>query len=99
MEEAKRKRTSAKRMFTISEASLKRSLDGEEMAVATIQRRFDEFKQRWESLLDAHNDYADIAEDAKDNEGNLVDPNIDSWINEMVEKFESLEVEADKKLA
>ncbi len=99
MEDAKKKRTSAKRMFTMAEATLKRSLEDEEAVEATVQRRFEDFRQKWNSLLEAHGDYADAAEGITKNEGELVDPNIDSWIEELVGRFEALEIEADKKLA
>ena len=61
MEEAKKKRTSAKRMFTIAESSLNRSL-GEEVPISTIERRFSDFKAKWDTVLEAHNTYADEVE-------------------------------------
>ena len=98
MEQAKHTRTTAKGQFTRAEKSLLKSLEGEDIPVSTIERRFDDLRARWEKVQDAHDTYHDVVVDMTDDEGNPVDTNLEGWIEEMIERFERIEIRTDKRV-
>ena len=99
MEQAKKARTSAKSQFTRAETSLTKSLESSDILAPTIERRFEELRAKWEKVQDAHDDYAELAVDAKDAEGNPVDNNLEGWLEEIIERFENVEIRTDKRVA
>ena len=54
MEEAKKERATAKGQFTRAEDSLSKALEGEDVPVSTIERRFGELQRRWEKVQITH---------------------------------------------
>ena len=76
-------------------------MNSEGLSPSTIQRRFKELKIKWDNVQEAHDAYAALQEGrvAEAEEG---DPAMDNqwiqWIDELAERYDKIEVVADKKL-
>ena len=53
----KDEKTVAKAQYTRAENELKKVIDKNDVEVATIQRRFNELAQRWQTVQDRHDNY------------------------------------------
>jgi hypothetical protein len=89
-EELKKKRATTKTQFTRTENSLRKTLDDESSLPSTIERKFEELRERWQTLQDAHDSYIEAEPSETDRD--------DEWINDLVERFDRIEAEADKRL-
>jgi hypothetical protein len=93
MEEAKIKRSMAKAQYTRVEKALKKLVANPLSLQETVERKFEELRVKWQEVQDFHDRYASLVttneeEEAKEEE----------WINEICERFEAIEVDADKRL-
>ena len=91
MEAAKAKRTTAKSNLTRAVNALERSIETP-TPIRTIERRFDEMRNRWNSVQDAHEEYIYTLDDDAQKE------NEQPWIDELMERFESTEIKIDTYL-
>ena len=89
-EELKKKRATTKTQFTRTANSLRKTLDDESSVPSTIERKFDELRERWKTLQDVHDSYVEAEANEADRD--------EAWIDELVERFDRLEAEADKRL-
>ena len=91
MEELKNKRSVAKSQFTRTEKSLCKLLENEQSLEETIKRKFGEMSQRWQDVQNAHDVYMTmVPQDSFDKE--------EEWIDDLLVKFEAIEVDADQTL-
>ena len=93
MEEAKIKRSMAKAQYTRVEKALKKLVANPLSLQEIVERKFEELRVKWQEVQDFHDRYASLVttneeEEAKEEE----------WINEICERFEAIEVDADKRL-
>ena len=91
-EELKLKRTVAKAQFTRAETSLRKALEDKSSPASTINRKYDELKSKWQIVQDAHDFYTATEELEGKSEVET------AWINELTERFDKIEVDADKLL-
>ena len=91
--DSKAKRTSAKTQFTRSEKKLKEALlDADSYPISLIERRLDDLKIRWNTVQDAHDEYIQSNTEAADQEQQ------ETWINEIADRYDSLEVDVLRAL-
>jgi hypothetical protein len=91
MEELKTKRIVGKSQFTRAANSLRRLLDSGNGLEDTIRRKFEELSLRWQAVQDAHDVYMiQVGEESTDTES--------EWIDEMMTKYENIEMDADAAL-
>ena len=93
MEKAKQERSRAKGQFTRSKKSLSDAVNHPDPSVATIERRFDDLKKRWDHVQETHDEYAEHASDMQPEEADK----LDEWIDAIAKEFEDLEMVSDKK--
>ena len=91
MEDLKTKRTVWKQQFTRAANSLTRLLDKENGLETTMRRRFDELSTKWQGVQDAHDIYMTQVSDGEVEEES-------KWIEELVERFEDIEIDYDTAL-
>ena len=99
IQEARKNRSTAKSQFTRAEKSLSDALATEDVSASTIERRFQELKIKWNNVQDAHDTYASLQEGQTD--GGNGDPNDNQWIqwiDELAERYDRIEVIADKRM-
>ena len=91
MDEAKAKRTMAKAQFTRIENALRKLVENEVSLQETTERKFGQFREKWQELQNCHDSYALLltGEEAEKEE---------DWIAELCERFEALEADADKNM-
>ena len=94
MDDAKRDRTESKRMFTRAGNALEAAINSTDCVVMTLQRRFDEFKLRWDDVQSKHDRYITTLDAKTDQEIK----NEDEWIDELSNTFYHLEEITDKFL-
>ena len=88
MEEEKKARTTAKAQFTRAEGSLRKAVSSE-ADEWTMLRRYEELKDRWNKVQDAHDTYILTLDDAAAvAEGD--------WIDELIERFSNAELAVGK---
>lgn len=91
MEELKTKRIVGKSQFTRAANSLRRLLDSGNGLEDTIRRKFEELSLRWQAVQDAHDVYMiQVGEESTDTES--------EWIDEMMTRYENIEMDADAAL-
>ena len=91
--EARSSRSSAKRFFTRAETSLNQALVSD-APEETIQRRFEEYRQRWYTVQEAHDTYIDSL-------GDIPEEDIekeDAWLDELAARFNGIEISVDSEL-
>jgi len=90
-EDMKMKRTVAKQQFTRAENSLRQTLNNPESLESTVKRKFAELGVKWQAVQDTHDAFmAMLSLDESQKE--------DSWIDELVARFDSIEVKTDQIL-
>ena len=90
-EDMKMKRTVAKQQFTRAENSLRQTLNNPESLESTVKRKFAELGVKWQAVQDTHDAFmAMLSLDESEKE--------DSWIDELVARFDSIEVKTDQIL-
>lgn len=92
MDEAKQARTRAKALFTRSEKALEKVLNINDSPVATIGRKFDDFNAKWAVVQESHDKFASFEGDMNQGEKDNLEP----WLSELIDRFDTLEMEADK---
>ena len=95
MDAAKQSRTIAKGQFTRAEQSLKKAIELPDCPLATVERRFNDLKEKWTTVQDAHDAYTAFSETMNADDSN----NLDDWIGDLVDRFEEIEISADKSVA
>ena len=93
MDQAKQERTRAKGQFTRSKKSLSEAVNHPDPSLATIERRFDDLKKRWNHVQDTHDAYAEYISDMQPEEADK----LDEWIDAITNEFNDLEMVSDKK--
>ena len=89
MEEAKKKRRLAKGQFTRIEGKLLSTIDN--LDEWTLNNRYSDLKERWNAAQNAHDDYVlTLADDEATTE--------ESWVAELYDRFDSLEIAIGKRL-
>ena len=87
-EEMKLRRTVAKQQFTRTENSLRQALSNPNSLQSTVERKFAELNVKWQTVQDAHDSFvAILSPDESQGENN--------WIDELVTRFDAIEVETD----
>ena len=66
-----------------------------EVTVTTIERRFEELKEKWNTVQERHDEY--VAELLVVNSQTDVEAE-EEWLNGVTERFDAIEVEADRTL-
>ena len=94
MEEAKKARTAAKATFTRAEGSLLDALKVPKLPQATLKRRFEDFKIKWDNCQNAHDIYSQYTGEMDGGEADA----LVGWIEELTKRFNSIEIETDLKL-
>ena len=90
-EELKQVRTNAKRSFTRAEVSLNKALAEPTSLAVTIERRYDGLRTCWKDVQEAHDNYmGKIPEEQQ--------PKEDEWLNELIDRFERMEVKVDETM-
>lgn len=91
MEDLKTKRIVGKQQFTRAENSLRRLLESGRGLEDTIRRKFEELSSKWQAVQDAHDvlmaqpEQEDVETESK-------------WIDEMMTRYENIEIDADAAL-
>ena len=93
MEDAKKIRTGSKTAFTRTEGSLLDALKVPQLPQATLLRRFDDLKAKWEHCQTSHDRYAEFAGDMETDE---VDA-LEGWIGDLANRFNDIESKTDIK--
>ena len=93
MEVAKAKRSTAKAQYTRVEKALRKLVTNPLSLQDTIERKFEELRVKWQEVQDCHDQYAPLVTTNKEEEEIE-----EEWINELCERFEAIEVDADKSL-
>ena len=91
MEETKRKRSIAKAQFTRTENSLYKLLDSKDSLEETIRRKLQEMQQKWQKVQDVHDLYMTMIDEEETHKE-------ESWIDELLVRFDELEGSTDKIL-
>lgn len=92
-ESLKAKRSRAKSQFTRCEKRLSDALaDAESTPVATIERRYSELREKWNAVQEAHDAFEEAVEAEAIEVG---DADKEQWIDEIMQRFDSIEVKAD----
>ena len=87
----KTKRTVAKQQFTRTENSLRQALTNLDSLESTIEQKYGELRVKWQVVQDTHDLYITmLPADESQKE--------DSWIDELVERFDAIEADADQVL-
>lgn len=93
MEEAKQARTLAKGQFTRSEKALEKVLNNyKESPISTIERKLNDFNVKWAIVQETHDKLTLFGGDMTPDESGNLDP----WLSELIDRFDTLEMEADK---
>ena len=92
MDAAKAKRTSVKGRFTWYENRLKSLLEEEEFDSWTMNNRYEDLKQRWESFQEAHDEYTALLTEEEDISTAEV------WMNEICQRFDNIEIAVGKAM-
>ena len=93
------KKTCKSRQFTRAESNLKQALSMEDVETSTIERRFAELRAKFDAFQNAHDAYAEFVDELLKEDGTSVDPNLDQYIEEVTERFNAIEIDADKQIA
>ena len=98
-EELKMKRATAKGQFTRSEKRLKDAITTmESTPISTIERRYSELESKWIMVQEAHDRYAAVFQQNSSPENPFVEADENDWINEVADRFDSIEIEADRRI-
>jgi hypothetical protein len=92
MEAAKKKRTTAKSQFTRYENRLKDALISEEIDEWTVNRRYEDLKERWDKTQDANDEYISLLTEPDDITG------AEEWLDELCNRFDAVELGVGKRL-
>ena len=92
MEAAKTKRTTAKSQFTRYEKRLKDAVVSEEIDEWTVNRRYEDLKDRWDKTQDAHDEYTSFLTEPDDF------TKAEEWLDELSNRFDAVELRVGKKL-
>ena len=87
MEQCKRARTEAKRMFTRAASTLKSAVESDCPVQSTIERRFSELKIRWDTVQSAHESYVSCLDGLTEQDTEKED----IWVDELLHTFCNLE--------
>ena len=93
MEDAKARRSTAKAQYTRVEKALRKLVANPLSLQETIERKFEELRVKWQEVQDCHDRYAPLVTTNEEEEEKE-----EEWINELCERFEAIEVDADKSL-
>ena len=85
-------RKTCKSQFTRAEKNLQQALARDDVETATIERRFGELQGKFDTLQNAHDVYAELVEEDVNGE-------LDKYIDDITDRFNAIEIEADKKIA
>lgn len=93
MEAAKQKRTTAKAQYTRAEKRLNDALKytWTDTPMATVERRYQEHKFRWNEVQNAHDEY--ISHAKPEEEAQVVAE--DKWIDDIASRFSKTEIDVD----
>jgi len=94
MEEAKKTRTATKAAFTRAERSLQDALKVPQLPQATLKRRFEELKSKWDNCQSAHDSYSLFSGEMEGGEAD----ELDGWIDDLSKRFSEIEIQTDQKL-
>ena len=94
MEEAKKTRTAAKATFTRAEGTLLDALKVPKLPKATLMRRFDDLKTKWDNCQSAHDSYSHFSQDMGGDEAGA----LEGWIDDLTKRFNGIEIITDQKL-
>ena len=98
-EELKMKRTTAKGQFTRSEKRLKDAITSmESTPIATIERRYSELESKWIMVQEAHDRYVAAFQQNSSSENPFIEADENDWINEVADRFDFIELEADRRI-
>lgn len=92
MDAAKMKRTSAKGQFTRYETRLKSLLREDDVDTWTLNKRYNDLKDRWEKVQDAHEEYTMHLTESDDKS------EAEEWIDELASKFDEVELGVGKMI-
>ena len=92
METAKKKRTVAKSQFTRYENRLKDAIVSKEIDEWTLNRRYEDLKDRWDKTQDANDEFISLLTEPDDI------TQAEEWLNELCARFDAVELQVGKKL-
>ena len=91
------KRTTAKGQFSRSEKRLKDALQSaESIPLSTLERSYEELSSKWERVQEAHDTYVAVLLASSTDE--TTETEEEEWINGLAERFDAIEVDADRTL-
>ena len=89
---ALQKRTAGKTQFTRHENRLEDALDDKDLDDWTLNKRYADFKERFDKVQDLNEDYVAMLKEEED----IIQA--DQWIDDLVKRFDALESLVGKKL-
>jgi len=92
MDAAKQARTLAKSQFTRSLNALEKVLSINDLPLPTIERKFNDFVTKWNTVQEAHDKFALFEGEMNKGEKDNLEP----WLSELIDKFDTLEMDADR---
>ena len=94
MDQAKKTRTSAKMQYTLARKSLANAISVPDIPIPTVERRRQDFQNKWQAVQDAHCSYAGFEEEMESGEATK----LEEWIGELADDFDEMEIKADRKV-
>jgi len=70
------------------------ALSAPDIPITTVERRFNEFKKKWDIVQDTHGSYSSFAGDMETAEAGK----LDEWIEDISNDFDQMEIKADRKI-
>ena len=94
MDEARKKRAVAKGQFTRTEIKLKDAMStrSDGMTTWVLEKRYEDFKVRWDNVQNAHDEYVESLASDEDIKA------AESWINELSERFDECELQVGQSM-
>ena len=87
------KRSTSKSQFTRCEKRLSDALRSvENITVATIERRYNDLREKWNAVQEAHDTFVEAIQAEA---GIVADEDNELWIEEITQRFDDMEVQAD----
>ena len=94
MDEARKKRAVAKGQFTRTERKLKDAMStrSDGMTTWVLEKRYEDFKVRWDNVQNAHDEYVESLASDEDIKA------AESWIDELSELFDECELQVGQSM-
>ena len=89
---ALKKRTAGKTQFTRAENRVRDALQEDEVDEWIIEKRYSDFKERFDKIQDLNEDYVSFLTEEADLQA------ADQWIDDLVKRFDSVEILVSKQL-